>query len=558
MTTTSSESRGDFVAIDPYERAKWWMYIKYSTLWSTWTDMLFFTLVACAVVFADRMKAGLNLGIPPTMLTILGTVIGFCISYRTSSAYERFIEGRKSWQQVQVATRNAARMIWFHIPNMTKLDLVQGSPEQEADAARALIEKKTMLNVLEAFAVSLKHYLRGESGIHYADLYHLVLFLPKYQLPNATPIHRQDLGLSSEPVSRTASSSNMLDTSEITEIGQMEDEKRQQPGDIAASGSKESIGNKAGLRFRQNTTISGSSQSSSSERKFGPRFPDKPLLPAHNPPPFSIIDDVLPFLRIGRSLFKFGRKQAELLLDEKAAEARTMKKKYKKVYSGSNIPLECVLHISNWIGALQRRKTIDATIAGKLLDANASLADALSGLERVLTTPLPFSYALHLKHVTWLYLTILPFQLLPTLGYLTIPATFIAGYTFLGFLEIGSQIEQPLGYDATDLDMGAFAANIRKELREVAAMPPIDPSIFIFSEFNEPLGSADTRSAAELMEASVDVDDIECALARESNRANGVERSYTDYREAKMHEKAERSSIMLGYMPKVKKEGSMV
>ena len=115
-----------------------------------------------------------------------------------------------------------------------------------------------------------------------------------------------------------------------------------------------------------------------------------------------------------------------------------------------------------------------------------------------------------------------------------------------------------LGYDATDLDMGAFAANIRKELREVAAMPPIDPSIFIFSNFNEPLGSADTRSAAELMEAGVDVDDIECALARESNRANGVERSYTDYREAKMHEKAERSSIMLGYMPKVKKEGSMV
>ena len=139
----------------------------------------------------------------------------------------------------------------------------------------------------------------------------------------------------------------MLDTSEITEIGQMEDEKRQQPGDIAASGSKESIGNKAGLRFRQNTTTSGSSQSSSSERKFGPRFPDKPLLPAHNPPPFSIIDDVLPFLRIGRSLFKFVRKQAELLLDEKAAEARMMKKKYKKVYSGSNIPLECVLHISN-------------------------------------------------------------------------------------------------------------------------------------------------------------------------------------------------------------------
>ena len=36
-----------------------------------------------------------------------------------------------------------------------------------------------MLNLLEAFAVALKHYLRGETGIHYEDLYHLVLFLPK-------------------------------------------------------------------------------------------------------------------------------------------------------------------------------------------------------------------------------------------------------------------------------------------------------------------------------------------------------------------------------------------
>lgn len=89
--SSASESRGDFVAIDPYEGAKWWMHIKYNMIWSIWSDMLFFIAVSIAVVFADRMKEGLNLGIPPTMLTVLGTVLGFCISYRTSSAYERYI-----------------------------------------------------------------------------------------------------------------------------------------------------------------------------------------------------------------------------------------------------------------------------------------------------------------------------------------------------------------------------------------------------------------------------------------------------------------------------------
>ena len=92
MPTASSESKGDFVNIDPYERASILMHFKYSTLWSTWTDMLFFIGISVAVVLADRIKpAGLNLGIAPTMMTVLGTVIGFCISYRTSSAYERFI-----------------------------------------------------------------------------------------------------------------------------------------------------------------------------------------------------------------------------------------------------------------------------------------------------------------------------------------------------------------------------------------------------------------------------------------------------------------------------------
>jgi len=33
--------------------------------------------------------------------------------------------------------------------------------------ARTLIEKVTAINLLEAFAVAVKHYLRGEDGIYY-------------------------------------------------------------------------------------------------------------------------------------------------------------------------------------------------------------------------------------------------------------------------------------------------------------------------------------------------------------------------------------------------------
>ena len=40
-----------------------------------------------------------------------------------------------------------------------------------------------MVNLIQAFSVSLKHLLRGEPGIYYEDLYPLINFLPRYASP---------------------------------------------------------------------------------------------------------------------------------------------------------------------------------------------------------------------------------------------------------------------------------------------------------------------------------------------------------------------------------------
>ena len=47
--------------------------------------------------------------------------------------------------------------------------------------------EETMINLLDAFAVAVKHYLRKEDGIEYQDLYPFVRFLPKYSLPSNIP-----------------------------------------------------------------------------------------------------------------------------------------------------------------------------------------------------------------------------------------------------------------------------------------------------------------------------------------------------------------------------------
>jgi predicted membrane chloride channel (bestrophin family) len=61
------------------------------------------------------------------------------------------------------------------------------------------------------------------------------------------------------------------------------------------------------------------------------------------------------------------------------------------------------------------------------------------------------AYSVHLYHVIWLYILSLPFQLAESMGWWTIAGVSITAFTFLGILEIGSQIEDPFGYDDNDL-----------------------------------------------------------------------------------------------------------
>lgn len=55
-----------------------------------------------------------ELSISNLLLTVLGFVVGMAISFRTSSAYERYAEGRKYWAQMSLASQNLARTIWIH------------------------------------------------------------------------------------------------------------------------------------------------------------------------------------------------------------------------------------------------------------------------------------------------------------------------------------------------------------------------------------------------------------------------------------------------------------
>lgn len=100
------------------------------------------------------------------------------------------------------------------------------------------------------------------------------------------------------------------------------------------------------------------------------------------------------------------------------------------------------------------------------------MTDILSGTERVLSTPMPEAYSIATAQITWIYIMALPFQLLPALGWISIPGTIAAAYIILGIAAIGQEIENPFGNDVNDLPLDHYCQELALDLNTITAMAP--------------------------------------------------------------------------------------
>ncbi|KAJ2918117.1 hypothetical protein MD484_g2291, partial [Candolleomyces efflorescens] len=385
-----------------------------------------------------------------------------------------------------------------------------------------MVEKKSTINLLEAFAVAVKHYLRGEDGIYYKDLYYLVKFLPAYALPAGMP-SQVDLheGIEIEPASPVPSSPE----------GKTSKEEEADEENVLTSPLSRQSENSQSIHQRINTSLphvtlpmpitsptkstrtrrtsfaatvtsprSTKSFLKDKKRSVIPAAEEEYLFPASMPPKYSIFD-LFPFSLLIGIVSKGGRQ----VKGKKAARLR-MKKLLQKTVS-HNLPLEITFYLvrtihllvpvlvrlnapdpavqSSYISSLQQRKLADVPTYNALFAALLQLGDSLSGLERILTTPVPFSYSIHLWVVTIIYCLALPLQIWDALEWVTIPATVIVSFIFFGFLVAGEEIENPFGYDKNDLNLDHFTSKIiRNELKAITSTPPPDPTKWAFAPEN--------------------------------------------------------------------------
>jgi putative membrane protein len=390
------------------------------TLWAT--------AITCISEFVHE------LAVSTLLLTVLGFVVGLAISFRTSTAYERYTEGRKYWSQLIFVSQNMARTIWIH------------TAEREGELGKDdLLSKLTALNLLNAFACSVKHRLRFEPGIDYPDLRDRVDFLDTF-----------------------AKAADL---------------------DIPKPGDKKKIkavGEYLGVTFAE-----------SNPRK-----------------------------RIKRSKKPLGNLSLEIL-------------NHLSAYVNHIIDNETLK-----IGLYQNQASMSPPALPQLFPTNSrpvtgivQLNEALTGMDRVLQTPLPIAYSIAISQITWVYVMMLPFQLWDDLRWITIPGCIFAAYIIIGLSAIGREIENPFGNDVNDLPLEAYCEELEMDIDTITSNPAPAAGEFMRRGGNMPIWPLSHKNFEGWMKRSKQ--DIRDALMTKTKADMVVRKSFAAARESGAEEKHE-------------------
>lgn len=138
-----------------------------------------------------------------------------------------------------------------------------------------------------------------------------------------------------------------------------------------------------------------------------------------------------------------------------------------------HVPLHVAARISEALVEARDRGVLSDYVLMRVDQNVQLLVDYIGACERIVKTPLPFVYVVHVRRALLLYCYTLPFVLVGLYGWWTILVVLLAAYTFLGIEEIGVEIENPFSYGANDLPLENYCGTIERDVLGVLELPPL-------------------------------------------------------------------------------------
>ncbi|BAZ19899.1 hypothetical protein NIES4073_07720 [Kalymmatonema gypsitolerans NIES-4073] len=146
--------------------------------------------------------------------------------------------------------------------------------------------------------------------------------------------------------------------------------------------------------------------------------------------------------------------------------------KYLTLKTMNNPPLEIAFWIGDYLQLQYNRNCINSYQLIAIQELLNSLVDSLGACERILKTPIPLAYAIHLKQLLLLYCLLLPFQLVHNLGWWTGGIVALVSFTLFGIEAIGLEIENPFGYDPNDLPLDTICNTMKRNIEDLISLTP--------------------------------------------------------------------------------------
>jgi ion channel-forming bestrophin family protein len=136
----------------------------------------------------------------------------------------------------------------------------------------------------------------------------------------------------------------------------------------------------------------------------------------------------------------------------------------------SNAPLEIIFWISDYLQTQCRQSKLHVQQLTAMQGNLDRMVEALGGCERILKTPMPMAYAIHLKQLLLLYCLSLPFQMVGTMHSWTPLGVMLVAFMVFGIEAIGTEIENPFGQDPNDLPLNVICQTIGRNIEDMIAL----------------------------------------------------------------------------------------
>ncbi|MEL6401437.1 MAG: bestrophin family ion channel [Cyanobacteria bacterium J06607_6] len=135
-------------------------------------------------------------------------------------------------------------------------------------------------------------------------------------------------------------------------------------------------------------------------------------------------------------------------------------------------PLEIAFWLADYLQGCFNQGRLNAYQLSAMLAQVDVMVDVLGGCERIVKTPIPLAYAIHLKQLLLLYCLALPFQMVSALQDWTALAVGLISFTVFGIEAIGIEIENPFGCDPNDLPLEAICQTMQRNIEDLITLTP--------------------------------------------------------------------------------------